>query len=409
MRRAILLSAALSFLPAAVSAALPAQVRQVELDRGFYLSGGTAYVATYSKYLVLSQEEAERYANQGPNFALDLAGRAECLRESSGTGCVFVPKGGLVLTAALPESDLAGLSSREQVAAALRSDISASPRLASGGALLREFPALLASLRSSGTNFLSRYLAVLNRVSYPSGDRSAQALHSGVEAWSSGVGVCDAYSRLALYAAAVSGLPARVATGDAWDDATGKITPHAWLEISKFLFDPTFDDASLVAADGTEIDAQKSAATLKYFGLSGAAALADRAPDGTPAKDLSPDATARRYFLVSGGSFPRTATRLLEPYLKRRALGMSATDAAPTAAQLAAVSVNGAEVPMAADLSYRCGAGTCSASGRNYLPLNAGNLRYVFSNFSLAKIRSLSVVRMKDGASAAFAPEGEGL
>ena len=399
-------------LAPSVHAALPAGMREFVLDRGFYLSGSSAYVATYERYAQLSHAEAEGYAARGGRPARDLASRYDCLRTSSGTGCVFIPRGELALSEAMSLDDLASLaaSSRAQVGAALASDVRSAPALAAPGVLKASFAALRADLRAQ-KGFVARYLVILNRLTYETKNRETDmTLHSGVAAWGSGRGVCDAYARLALYAAAISGLPARVETGDAWDAPSGRTGPHAWVRIGPFLLDPTFDDAAVVGAGGARDDRPKSASDLEYFALSGDLALADRAPDGAASKDLSPAATDARYWALADKPAKGPAAKLLAPYVKRRALGMGPSDAAPTAAQLATASVNGAIVDAdPRELTYRCGAATCSAAGRSYLPLAGDNPAYVLQKYSLDRIRALSVVRLPDGTIAMFPPEGQGV
>ena len=406
----ILPALALVFAVAPASAAMPAQMRQVTLSiDGFYLSGGTAYVAAYERYAQLSQAEAEAYVAQGQRWAADLSGRFDCFRESSAADCVFVPKGELTLVAAMPETELAKLSSRRQVADALTADVRMAPELAKGDALAKSFADMASTVRAQN-GYLARHLLVLNRLTYATANRETDTtLHSGMNAWNSGKGVCDAYARLALYVTAVSKLPARVVTGDAYDAITGKPGPHAWLMIGPYLLDPTFDDAAVLRAGGAREDRTKAVSDITYFALSGDLATADRTPDGSPKKDLSPAATDARYYALAAKAYKGPAAKLLAPYAKKRALGMGASDDIPTTAQLAAFSANGSIVVLSRDYTYACGASTCSASGRKYLPLSDQNRGFIFQKFTLDRIRSLSVVKMRDGTLAAFPPEGQGL
>lgn len=402
---------AAALLTPSAFAALPAGTRVSELDAdGFFHSGGTAYVAAYASYVTFEAGDPESQVPYGPAAARQFAARFECLRPAPGAACVYLRKGDLALAPVMSDSTLATLSSRKQVAEALADEARQMPELAAGGGLERGFADLVAALRRE-RNFPARYLAVLNRLSYETKDRETNpALHSGVAAWASGSGVCEAYARLALYAAAVSRLPARVETGDAFDEPSGRTGTHAWLRIGPYFLDPTFDDAATVSAGGARTDRAKSFADLRYFALSGDAALADRAPEGSPSKDLSPASTDARYWALAAGWAPgKPSSRLLEPYAKKRALGMGAADEVPTAAQLAAISANGAAVDLARDLTYACGASTCSAGGRKYLPLTENNRGYMFQKYSLDRIRSMSVVRLRDGTLAAFPPDGQGL
>lgn len=390
-------------------AALPSTMRQIVLTEGVYLSGNTVFVATYDRFADLSQAEAEKYAAQGRRWAVDVSKRFDCLRSSVGADCVFIPKGELILTPAMTQTDWDLLVSHAAVAAALESDVRNAPSLTRDGNLMRQFSEILTTLKRE-KGFVARYLLILNRLTYETLNRETTlSLHSGIQAWNTGKGVCDAYANLVLYAAALSHLPAVVQTGDAYDAPSGKITAHAWVRIGSYLMDPTFDDVPVLRGDGSLEDTFKTPADLTYFALSGDVALADRNPDGQPKKDLLPAATRARYLALATTVVRGPATRLLAPYVKRRALGMESFQDIPTVDQIVALSVNKEIVNLTREGKFQCGTSQCSAVGQSYLPLTENNRAYIFQKYSIDRLRSLSVVRLRDSTLAAFPTDGQGV